>query len=164
MSLLKAFFISVGNYFKLVTAGNLRLLKDRKGRAYHISEHGEYRVFRETVSTQEYADKPVVIVIGFRLKLIGNSGFLHWLFQKVCIFTTPFWCGFNGFKIKLWMVKTKGSNYLGIYEWAGKDNAQNYVDWLIRILKPLSRPESVWYKIHTDDFEKFLEAREYRLP
>ncbi len=164
MNLIKATFISIWQYFNLVIYNKLHLRRERKGRAYHISGYGEYRVFRETVSLDNSSEKPVVIVIGFRLKLLGRNKFLHWLFQKVCIMTTPFWCGFKGFKVKLWMVKTNGYSYMGIYDWAGKDNAQTYVNWLTSILKPLSTTNSVWYKIHTDNFEKFLETREYRIP
>ncbi len=164
MDSLNAAFVSFWNYLKLVFADKLHRNKERLGRSYHIGEHGEYRIFRETISYEQLAEKKVVVLVGFRLKLLGKSNFMHKLFQKVCILTTPFWCGFPGFYVKLWMVQPQTGNYLGIYDWAGKANAQTYVEWLIKMLKPLSLPGTVWYKIYETDFETYLEKHEYKLP
>src|SRR5438445_185960 len=117
---------SLWQFIKLVSAGKLHRRKDRLGRAYLLGEYGEYRIFRETVGNDGSEDKPVVLVVGFRLKLLGINQFWHKLFQKVCILTTPFWSGFRGFRVKLWMVQPRAGNYMGIYEWAGKEHAQEY--------------------------------------
>ena len=59
------------------------------------------------------------------------------------------------------MVDPTTRDYLGIYDWSGKANAQNYVDALVRVLRPLSTKGSVWYRIDDDEpFERFLEMRE----
>ncbi len=164
MDLIKKALYSAWNFLKLVVLGNLHLDRVRIGRSYHIGEYGEYSVFRETLSTYKPKDKPVVLVVGFRLKLLGTNKTMQWLFQKLCILTTPFWSGFEGFGIKLWMVKVSDDSYMGIYKWNGKLNAQNYVDTLVRVLTPLSVAGSVWYKIIEKDFEDYLHEHEYKLP
>jgi hypothetical protein len=117
-------------------------------------------VFRESVARADYQPPGSVLEVGFRLKFIKSSRVMHWLFQRVCILTTPFWSGFDGFVVKLWMVSPKSKDYLGIYQWSEPDKAQFYVNALERVLKPLSTAGSVWYKIYPQtDLEVFLESR-----
>jgi len=127
---------------------SLRLRKDRLGNIYRISEAGRFKIFRETVSRKEISEKPVVLVVGFRLKLIKSNPTFHWLFQRVCILTTPFWSGFRGFKVKLWMVDPDTKNYLGIYQWLGEPNTKNYIDFLTPVLQFFSLKNSIWHKIY----------------
>jgi hypothetical protein len=141
----------------LCLGGALRLRRARLGTAYDLGSRGTYVVFRETVSTGETAGKPsVVLVVGFRLRVIGASSPAHRLFQRCCILTTPFWSGFAGFRVKLWMVDPDTEDYLGIYEWRGREQAQVYVDALVRVLRPLSVSGSVWYEILDEPFEQYL--------
>lgn len=164
MNNLSLAFKSTWRFIKLIAHDKHHRRKDRLGRVYHIPEHGDYRIFRETVSSDGTGDKPVLLIVGFRLKVLGQSIFLHKIFQKLCILTTPIWSGFTGFKVKLWMVQPTTSNYMGIYDWAGKDNATFYVKWLTSILNPLCIPKTIWYEIKEVNFEKYLEEREYKLP
>ena len=148
---------SANRFAWLCLGGSLRLRRRRRGTAYDLGPRGTYRVFRETVSSGPAADvSPVVLVVGFRLRVIGKSALAHRLFQRCCILTTPFWSGFAGFRVKLWMVDPETDDYLGIYEWCGREQAQLYVDALVRVLRPLSTPRSVWYEIREQPFERFL--------
>lgn len=146
--------------FRFVTrmAWHLQLRRDRIGTMYTIPPAGQYAIFRETVSTrQSVQEPPVVLVFGFRLKLIGSNLFFHWLFQRVCILTTPFWIGFTGFRVKLWMVDPQTKNYLGIYEWLGEQNANVYISFLTPILQFFSTRSSIWHQLHTaTEFEAYL--------
>jgi hypothetical protein len=139
--------------------GSLRLRRARRGTAYDLGSRGTFVVFRETVSSgSTTSEPPVVLVVGFRLRVIGSSPAAHRLFQRCCILTTPFWSGFAGFRVKLWMVDPETKNYLGIYEWYGREQAHAYVDALVRVLRPLCVPGSVWYEIHDEPFEQFLSG------
>lgn len=160
MGVIKPAAKSVAEFSRLAMNGSLRLEKDRLGKLYRIEGKGEYEVFRETMSTEKVNQKPVVLVVGFRLKVLRSNQLLHWLFQRVCIFTTPFWSGFTGFHIKLWMVDPRSKNYLGIYDWYGKSNAANYVNTLEKVLAPLSVPGSVWHQIiKGKPFEQYLHTK-----
>jgi hypothetical protein len=151
---------SMWQCLRLAAHGRLHLRRHRLGAAYDINQAGRYSIFRETVSSEPLSEPGAVLVVGFRLRLLGSSSFLHWLFQRLCILTTPFWSGFHGFRVKLWMVDRETKNYLGIYDWAGAANATHYVEALTRVLVPLSTPDSVWCELHTNQsFEVYLSAR-----
>lgn len=149
MGVYKIGLASFLSYFGLIAQSELHLRKARLGERYLVDDNKIYTIFRETY-TKTKSGEHVVLIVGFRLKIIGANRFLHWLFQRCCILTTPFWSGFHGFRIKLWMVESQTKDYLGIYDWASKDAAQVYADTLIKILEPLSVKNSVWYQILPD--------------
>lgn len=105
----------------------LRLVRHRLGKEYRVNGD-TYAIFRETEKISTIGDS-VVLVIGFRLKLIKSNPVFHRLFQHICILTTPFWSGLPGLKTKLWMVDPSTKNYLGIYDWRGKLQARNYIEF-----------------------------------
>jgi hypothetical protein len=156
---------SIVRFLGLATSRKLGLRRDRVGESYDIDERGTYQIFRETVSDDGTPDKSVVLVVGFRLRVLRSNTLLHWLFQRACILTTPFWSGFRGFRVKLWMVDSRTKNYLGIYDWAGVETAQTYIAALVRVLRPLSTPGAVWYNLYADqELEPFLRTRKHKDP
>lgn len=149
---------SLGYFFTMIFSGMLRMPGNRLGLPLRLEDRGTYKVFRETLNTQADPEIPAVIVVGFRLRAIGSNPFLHYLFQRICIITTPFWCGLPGFYIKLWMVDPLTKDYAGIYEWNGKEKAQTYLDMLIPVLQALSCKGSVWYTLHPgQNLETYLK-------
>jgi hypothetical protein len=153
-------FASARQWAGLVRSGNIWRAPDRLGQDYRIDRGGTYRIFRETHGRDAVMESSGVLVVGFRLRIIGSNRICHWLFQRLCLLTTPFWSGFPGFRIKLWMVDPETKNYLGIYEWAGEDHARTYVETLMKILRPLSTPGSVWYERYPGQaLGPFLNAR-----
>ena len=150
---------SVLRFSRFAWSDSFHLRRDRLGKSYRIDRGGEYTIFRESVLSRKPQNR-VVLVVGFRLRFIRSIAALHWLFQRVCILTTPFWSGFRGFRVKLWMVDKKTKNYLGIYDWATSRDAKAYADTLVVVLHPLSTANSVWYEIEAgQDFEAYLDAR-----
>lgn len=147
---------SILNYCRLVAAHRLHLKTERLGALYRVRSC-DYAVFRETVNLASVGD-PIVLVVGFRLKAIGSVGWLHWLFQRLCILTTPFWSGIPGFGVKLWMVNPDTKDYLGIYDWRGEMQAKRYLDFLIPILNFFSVGGSVWREMLSGrELEDYLE-------
>ena len=141
---------SCRQFVRLVARRALRRPPDRLGRTYAVDDGGVYQVFRETVSDAAPPVDPTVFVVGFRLKVIRSLALPHWLFQRCCLLTTPFWSGLPGFSVKLWMVDPQTKSYLGIYDWRGRADAQRYVDALVRVLRPLSTTGSVWYRLQPE--------------
>jgi hypothetical protein len=148
---------SMFGFIALASSGALRLRRDRLRRRYVIGAQ-EFEVFRETISVapDRKAADHVVLVVGFRLRLIGRLPAAHWLFQRVCVMTTPFWCGLRGFRVKLWMVDPDTKDYAGIYDWAGRADAERYVQALVPVLRAVSVSDSVWQRIEDQPFEEFL--------
>jgi hypothetical protein len=152
--------LSAARFTKLLLSRSLRQRRDHLAIPYAIEQGGNYLAFRETVSDDRTREPNVVLVVGFRLRGLRRQPVLHRIFQRVCLLTTPFWSGFRGFRVKLWMVDPDSKNYLGIYEWSGLANAKTYASSLVRILHPISTAGSVWYQIYPDqNLEPFLEAR-----
>jgi hypothetical protein len=143
----------------LVSRHELRLSEDRLGRDYRLCDGHCYRVFRETVRPIPDESR-TVIEVGFRLRSIDSARMAHWLFQRLCILTTPFWSGFCGFGTKLWMVDPQTCGYAGIYEWGTPASARAYLDVLLPILRVVSVRGSVFSEVHPDTvLEGFLSER-----
>ncbi|MHB8842534.1 MAG: hypothetical protein ACYC56_12250 [Candidatus Aquicultor sp.] len=160
LSIVKSAALSVLRFGGLVISRSLHLRRGRVGELYEIDQGGTYKIFRETVGNDGTSDSSNVLVVGFRMRLLRRDPLLHWIFQRACIMTTPFWSGFRGFRVKLWMVDPTSKDYLGIYDWAGRQNAQSYVDALVRVLRPLSTPGSVWYELYPDqELDAYLHIR-----
>ena len=143
----------------LVTGGQLRLGSERLERSYGLCDGRSYFVFRETLRPLP-DEQRTVIEVGFRLKLIRSARMPHRLFQRVCILTTPFWSGFEGFGTKLWMVDPHTHSYAGIYEWSSVDAAHGYLDVLLPVLRAVSVQGSVFSDLHPHaELAGFLRER-----
>jgi hypothetical protein len=152
---------STVQFLRLLFSGHTHLRSSRIGNLYSADRSGRsYQVFRETVSHDGETGQNDVLIVGFRLRLIRSNRLLHWIFRRICIVSTPIWSGFPGFRVKLWLIDPKTKNYLGIYEWTGAENARVYAEWLIRLLRPLSTPGSVWYELRpNEDLPSYLDTR-----
>ncbi len=157
MSLIIQIGSSINYYLNLVFAGELHQSNKRLGWKYKVKDGQTYAVFRETFSDRDYQESQVTLVVHFRLIIVGSNPFFHWLFQHLCVLDTPMWCGFPGFKTKFWMVDLKSKDYLGIYRYEGRKNAEIYANYISTILKPLSTKNSVWYEIIQSSFEDYLK-------
>jgi hypothetical protein len=146
-------------FCNLVLSGSLHIKKNHLWEKYKVSDGEKYSVFLETISDKEYYEREVTIVIGFRLFIIKSNPFFHFLFQKLCVLDTPIWVGFRGFKKKYWMVDLQTKNYLGIYRYQGRKNAQKYVNYIVSVLKPLSTKDSVWSEILDINFDNYVAKR-----
>lgn len=157
METLKQSLSSIEYFIILVFSWSLHTSKRHLWSKFTISDNKTYAVFRETISDKEYGEKEVTLVIGFRLKLIDDNRLFHWFFQRLCVFDTPIWVGFNGFKTKYWMVEPQTKDYLGLYRYQGKENAKKYAEYICAILRPVSIHNSVWYKIEDMAFTKYTK-------
>ncbi len=150
---------SLRRYGALVRSDRLHLYGERVGSSFRLFDGRLYRVFRETRAPLAGSAR-TSFEVTFRLRLIGSARAPHWLFERLCILTTPFWSGFSGFGTKLWMVDPQTRGYAGIYEWAGVEAAKAYLGVLLPILRFVSVPGSVDYRLHGDTgLSDFLASR-----
>jgi hypothetical protein len=119
------------------------------------------RVFRETV-LEAPTPEPALLVVQFRLRLLGHARLAHRLFRAESIANTPLFAGFPGFRSKLWMCDDETGTYRGIYEWAGADRATAYAETLSRLLALVSEPGSVKHQVvrgvRQDDYLAYPES------
>jgi hypothetical protein len=73
-------------------------------------------VFRETVLAGARLDDPCVLIVHFRLRLLGRSSLPHAAFRTVSIANTPLFCGFDGFVTNLWLADLVTGDYRGVYD------------------------------------------------
>lgn len=153
---------SLGRFLRLVRRHELRLRAGRLGCGYRLFDGHVYRVFRETVRGSGEAGRGAsVFEVCFRLRFAGSSRAAHWLFQRTCILTTPFWSGFAGFATKLWMVEPETGAYAGIYQWGEPATARTYLAVLLPVLRAVSVRGSVAWELHPDArLAEFLASRE----
>jgi hypothetical protein len=137
----------------LTTAGllarrSVRLPTANVGLRVGFADGTTGRVYRETVLTGAATDRPCVLVVGFRLRLVHGAG--HAVFRWESLANTPLFVGFPGFVSKLWLAHDDREVYRGIYQWNGVDEAEEYVRCLRRILEAVSAPSSVRHVVVPD--------------
>jgi hypothetical protein len=105
------------------------------------------RVYRETVRTGTATHAPVLLVVEFRLRLIGRNRLLHALFRAESLANTLLFAGFPGFRWKLWCTDEDSGRYRGVYEWDGADRAVAYATTLSRLLRVVCVPGTVRFHV-----------------
>jgi hypothetical protein len=140
----------------LLARHQLRLPKRHAGRELRFADGTTSRVYRETVRAGVGTADPALLVVRFRLRLLGNSRLLHALFRVESILNTPLFAGFPGFRSKLWATDRRTGFYRGVYEWDGVAAATFYATTLCGLLRVLSEPGSVNFHVvpgvRRDDF------------
>lgn len=146
---------SAARFTELAVRHELKLGHTYLHKTYTVQNHSYY-VFRETTKPSQIGEANV-LVVGFCLKGVRSNLLLHWVFQRACILTTPFWAGLPGFKTKLWMVDPATKNYLGIYDWRGTQASAAYLQFLLPILQFFSVRSSVWSQhMRGSNFDQYL--------
>lgn len=135
-----------------VTAGllarhRLVLPRGHVGRELRFADGTVSRVYRETVRRGVGTAEPVLLVVRFRLRLLGTNRAAHALFRMESILNTPLFAGFAGFRSKLWATDRRTGYYRGVYEWDGAGPATSYAETLCGLLRVLSESGSVRYQI-----------------
>ena len=89
----------------------------------------------------EATREPALLVVRFRLRLLGRRHLPNRLSQAESIANTPLFAGFPGFRSKLWLCDEATRVYRGIYEWDGADRALSDAETLSTLLRLVLGPE-----------------------
>ena len=125
----------------------LRLPPDRVGQRLYFEDATWSTIYRETRVRAIDPPDPALLVVQFRLRLIGTHGSFHRLFRAESILNTPLFAGFPGFHSKLWITDLRTGVYKGIYEWDGPELAVTYAETLVRLLRLLSVKDTVRFHV-----------------
>jgi hypothetical protein len=158
-SSLRAFGSSVRVTGRLLWQGRLRLVGPWVDRRIGFADGTSFRVYRETICMAPNRD-PCVLVVRFRLRLMGHSALLHALFRAESLANTPLFTGFAGFRTKLWMTEERTGEYRGLYDWDGPEQARAYATSLVELLRLVCVPGSIAFHIepHADREEYVRRA------
>jgi hypothetical protein len=131
---------------RLLARHQLRWPRAHVGDRLQFQDGTTSRVFRETI-LEVPAREPALLVVQFRLRVLGRARLPHRLFRAESIANTPLFAGFPGFRSKLWLCDDATGTYRGIYEWDGADRATAYAETLSMLLRPVCAPGSVMYQV-----------------
>jgi len=102
----------------LLARNEIGLPKENRARRIVFADRSRSDVYRETAMRRRTHQGLVLIVVRFRLRLIGSSRLAHWLFRLESLFNTLLFAAHRGFQTKLWLTDRDTGYYRGIYEWA----------------------------------------------
>ena len=114
----------------LVARMQLRSPKEYVGTHLHFRDGTTSLVFRETVRRAPTLE-PALLVIQFRLAVLGSNRWAHAAFRRECVLHTPLFAGFPGFRSKLWADDVATGIYRGVYEWDGAEAPRDAPGWSV---------------------------------
>jgi hypothetical protein len=131
---------------RLLARGRLHHPGAQVGLRVTFADGTTARVYRETVVDRRPLDRPVVLVVRFRMRMLrGPLGQAY--FRAVSLLNTPLFAGFPGFATKLWLAADEHGAYRGLYEWDDVELAEQYVRALWWPLAVISEVDSIRYRI-----------------
>jgi len=143
----------------LLIRGRIGLPKKQLGRRVSFLDGSTSRIYRETSLDREASSDMVVLVVRFRLRLLGTSRVGHALFRLESLVNTVLFAAHRGFRTKLWLTDLTTGFYRGIYEWAGQADAIRYAEILRVVLRPWVERRSFGYRIiQAENRESFLRG------
>ena len=99
----------------------------------------------------------VTLAVWFHLRFVPAGGRIRrFVFERESILNTLLYAGFDGYRVKLWMVDPVTSDYAGLYAWQGVDETERYAAYITTVLRPLSTPGSVGYEILSQELDRYL--------
>jgi hypothetical protein len=141
-------FRCAGRVVILLAQHRLRIRRGNVGRRAALPDGRDYVVFRETTCDGGSLEGTVTLAVWFRLRGIGPGARIRrFLFERESIINTILYAGFEGYRVKLWMVDPATSDYAGLYAWHGRAEAEEYARYIATVLRPLSVEGSVGYEI-----------------
>jgi hypothetical protein len=141
-STVRAFAASVLTTGRLLVGGRLRSPRSHVGRRVVFADGSDFRVYRETAATAPCRHRSV-LVVRFRLRLVGRNRLAHAAFRAESVLNTPLFAGFPGFRTKLWLTDARTGEYRGLYDWDGPDRAEAYATTLLALLRLICAPGSL---------------------
>jgi hypothetical protein len=112
------------------------LPRGKVGTTVAFADGSRSMIYRETTMRERRDDGLVLLVVRFRLRLIGTNRLAHWLFRLESLFNTLLFAAHPGFETKLWLTDQDTGYYRGIYEWRGRPAAIEYAESLKVVLRP----------------------------
>ena len=120
------------------------------GRTMRFADGTASEVYRETAMRQRQPDEFVLLAVRFRLRFIGDSRLMHFLFRVESLLNTVLFAAHPGFQTKLWLTDRITGYYRGIYEWRERPAAIDYLETLRVVLAPWVESGSFAYEVIED--------------
>jgi hypothetical protein len=135
----------------LLARRRLHLHRERIGDVVSLPDGRRFRIYRESSSSEPHSGRQVTLMMWFRLRWVPPGARLRaYLFERESILNTMLYAGFEGYRTKLWTVDHTTNDYAGFYTWCGREAAERYSWYAMRMLRPISVPGSLGCQINDD--------------
>ncbi|MFT4891948.1 MAG: hypothetical protein ACI9YT_002886 [Halobacteriales archaeon] len=119
--------------------GRVRFPRERVGDVLEFPDGNTSVVYRETVLDPASGAAEAGVVLVFRMQVAdpeAGTTLRAVLFDPVSNVATPFFAGLPGFRRKLWLAGDRPGEFLELYGWATRADADRFVDVLQWLLAP----------------------------
>ena len=131
----------------LLVRGRIGMPRAMVGREIVFADGTRSRIYRETVMRDVEISPRAMLVVRFRLRLLGSSKVGHALFRFESLFNTLLFAAHPGFHSKLWLTDRVTGYYRGIYEWQDAESAAAYAEALRVVLSPWVQAGTFAYRV-----------------
>jgi hypothetical protein len=143
--------------------GRLRFPQERIGEVLELPDGTTFVVYRETALERSSDPSADGVVLIFRMEVpdpgVGET-LREVLFDPLANVATPFFVGMPGFRRKVWLAGDRRGEFLELYEWRTKDDADRFVAVLESLLSPVDFAGSATFEVVEDDsVEEYLRTR-----
>jgi len=144
---------------RLLAGGHLRIRHGNRGHRAELPDGRSFVVFRETTCDGGDLDATVTLAVWFHLRAVpAGARWRRFLFERESILNTILYAGFEGYRVKLWMVDPVTSDYAGLYAWRGEEEAEAYARYITSVLRPLAVPGSIGYEVVEVRLDHYLAS------
>ena len=130
--------------------GRVRFPRNRVGDVLEFPDRSTAVVYRETVLDPEREAAEGGVVLVFRMQVAdpdAGTTLREVLADPVSNVATPFFAGLPGFGRKLWLAGDRPGEFLELYEWATRDDADRFADVLRWLLAPFDFAGSATFEV-----------------
>jgi hypothetical protein len=140
----------VGRVAQLLARRELHLHRGRVGATVEVDDGRRFVVYRESSSSAPDDHELLALAMWFRLRWVPPGARARaFLFERESILNTVLYAGFDGYRTKLWTVNHETNDYAGFYTWHGREQAERYTRYAMKMLRQLAVPGSLG--CHVDD-------------
>ena len=142
--------------------GSVRFPRERLGDVLESPTGDAFIVYRETALAGRDASSDRVVLV-FTMEVRGREAgetVRGVLFEPLANVATPFFAGMPGFRRKLWLAGERPGEFLELYEWASRADAEAFVELLESLLAPFDYAGSASFEVVDDDsIDAYVDAR-----
>ena len=129
----------------LFARGRLHLRRGNVGASAQLPDGRGFVVFRETTCDRGELEDTVTLAVWFHLRFVpAGARIRRFVFERESILNTLLYAGFDGYRVKLWMVDPTTSDYAGLYAWGTRETAERYARGTSRRCSDPSRSPARW--------------------
>jgi hypothetical protein len=144
--------------------GHVQFPRERLGDVLEHADGRRFVVYRETtLRSADDAPARERAVLVFEMDVTGREAgeaVRDVLFDPVANVATPFFTGMPGFRRKLWLAGSDTGEFLELYEWASREDADRFVELLESLLAPFDVAGTASFEVvDADSVDAYVDSR-----